>query len=87
MDQNKDEQNRQEPMDDGRTIVDMNVEGFPWYRPHKADDKKKKNDPDRPTGKELRAMILAAYKAYLPSFLIMLGAFVLMFLLAYFWLR
>ena len=31
-------------------------------------------------------MILAAYKAYLPYFLIVLGAFLCAFLLAYLWL-
>ena len=70
--------------DDGRTVVDMNVEGFSWYRPKR--EKQTKEDPDRPTKKELRAMILAAYKAYLPYFLIVLGAFLCAFLLAYLWL-
>ena len=75
--------------DDGRTSVDMNVEGFSWYRPHSDGKRKKKakDDPDRPTAKETRAMILAAYKAYLPYLLIILGSMVIVAALAFLWLR
>lgn len=31
------EKNHPEEEDDGRTIADMNVEGMPWYREHRAD--------------------------------------------------
>ncbi len=44
------------PEHDGRTIVSMNVDGFSWYQPNLS-EKKKKNDPDKPTRKETLAMI------------------------------
>ena len=31
--------------DDGRTIVSMNVEGMPWYRPDKPGDPPARRDP------------------------------------------
>ena len=40
--------------DDGRTIAEMNVEGMPWYNPTRD---KKVNEEDKPTKKELRAMM------------------------------
>jgi hypothetical protein len=76
---------RDKDADDGRVIVDMNVEGFPWYRKNGVGNKK--HDPDTPTKKELWAMIRAAYLAYLPYFLILLGVFVAVFLIGYLILR
>jgi len=70
--------------DDGRTIVDMNVEGMPWYRP---DTGKKVNDEDKPTRKEIFAMIRAGFRAYLPMFLSILAGFGLCAVLLYFWLN
>ncbi|MCX4312357.1 MAG: hypothetical protein OSJ83_00645 [Clostridia bacterium] len=51
--------------DDGRTIVDMNVDGMPWYQPNR-DKNKKVDDEDRPTRKERFAMIRAWFAAYAP---------------------
>lgn len=47
--------------DDGRTIVDMNVEGMPWYR---KTSPKKVPEEDKPTRKETAAMIRAWFAAY-----------------------
>lgn len=72
--------------DDGRTVVNMNVDGFPWFSPQKGKEKKPQ-DRDKPTKREIFAMIIAAYKAYLPYFAIMIGAFVAAFLIAMLFLR
>lgn len=73
--------------DDGRTIANMNVDGMPWYQPNKeeADEKKKQMEELKITKKEKRAMIMGAYLAYLPMFLIILAAFTIIMLLLYFW--
>ena len=77
------------PIDDGRVIADMNVEGMPWYNKNSRGEKKKKqkNDPDRPTAKETRAMIIAAYKAYLPYLLIILGVMGIVYVIGYLYLK
>ena len=69
--------------DDGHTIVDMNVEGMPWYNPHRTKDKK---DRDKPTFKERMAMIWGGYRAILPFVLITVVAFTIVALLIYLWL-
>ena len=74
------------PEDDGRTVVNMNVEGFSWYQPN-LPEKKKKNDPDKPTRKETLAMIWAAYRTMLPYALIAIGGLVLAFVAAALWLK
>lgn len=70
--------------DDGRTIVDMNVEGMPWYNPNRTGRKRK--DKDRPRFKERMAMIWGAYRAFLPFLLITIFAFALVAVLMYIWL-
>ena len=90
MSEEKKKKNTQEPpIDDGRVIVDMNVEGMPWYRKNKQPERKKQktNDPDRPTAKETRAMIRAAYKAYLPYLLIVLGVMAVVYVIGYLYLK
>ena len=74
------------PEDDGRTVVNMNVEGFSWYQPN-LPEKKKKNDPDKPTRKETLAMIRAAYRTMLPYALIAIGGLVLAFVAGALWLK
>ena len=74
------------PEDDGRTVVNMNVEGFSWYQPNLS-EKKKKNDPDKPTRKETLAMIRAAYRTMLPYALIAIGGLVLAFVAGALWLK
>jgi len=70
--------------DDGRTIIDMNVEGMPWYQPSSG---KKVDEKDRPNRKERRAMIWAAFRAYLPVFLTVLVGVAAAFGLLYCWLN
>lgn len=86
MSEEKKKKTKEVPADDGRVIADMNVEGLPWYRKNLR-KKKDKNDPDQPTSREIRAMILAAYKAYLPYLLIILGVLTLTCLIGYLILR
>ena len=79
--------NKKQPYyDDGRTIVDMNVEGMPWYDPHRS-EKKDKKDKDKPTRKEMRAIILGAYRAYLPMLVISAGCLTVVAILMYLWLQ
>lgn len=74
--------------DDGRTIADMNVDGMPWYEKDKdeKEEKKKKMEELKITRKERRAMIIGAYLAYLPMFLICALSFFLVMLLIHLWL-
>lgn len=55
--------------DDGRTIVNMNVEGMPWYRPERPDAAQGASLPDRPqadmTRDEGRVFLWGAVKAAL----------------------
>lgn len=69
--------------DDGHTIVDMNVEGMPWYNPNRTERKK---DKDRPSFKERMAMIFGAYRAFLPFLAATVVAFGLAAVLIYLWL-
>lgn len=77
----KNKKPKTEYVDDGRTVYDMNVEGFRWH-----DRKKKSADGVDLTRKEKRAIRNAAYLAYLPKLAIVLVAFGLTALLIYFWL-
>ena len=75
---------RQYDDDDGRTIADMNVEGMPWYRPHKTKRSQNGSEPLDLTRKEKFWMIMGMYRA---MFLVLLafGALfliVILFLLA-----
>ncbi len=75
---------KQLPPDDGRTIVEMNVDGMPWYNPTAG---KKVAEEDKPTRKEKRAMIFAGFLAYLPRFLAVLLGFTIVALLLFLWLQ
>ena len=70
--------------DDGRTIVDMNVDGMPWYNPNRTDNKQA--EKDKPRFKERLAMIWGAYRAFLPFILATVVAFALVALLIFLWL-
>lgn len=74
--------------DDGRTIVDMNVDGFSWYQPNRSHKREKeKRDPaDRLSRREVLALIGGAYKAMLPYILIAVGGLVVGFVVAALWL-
>lgn len=70
--------------DDGRTIVNMNVEGMPWYNPNRTERKKK--DKDKPRFKERMAMVFGAYRAFLPFVLATVIAFGIVAVILYLWL-
>lgn len=71
-------------LDTETTFADMNVEGFRWYNP----DKKKGRKPvEKLTRKEYWAAVRGAYRAMLPLLGCMIVGGVLVFLLAYFWLK
>ncbi len=70
----------------GRTIANMNVEGFKWY----VSDKEKKNRESMKniqlTKKESRAIMKGALMAYFPAFLMIIIGFSIAFLIIYAWL-
>ncbi len=76
---------KRDDLDDGRTVVNMNVEGMPWYNPNRTDRKNKK-DPDRPRFRERLAMIFGGYRAILPFVLVTVVAFGLAAVLIFLWL-
>ncbi len=72
-------------LDTQTTVADMNVEGFSWYNPRK---KKNANGQSvKLTRKEYWAMVRGAFLAMLPMLLCILAGMLLMFLLAYTWLK
>lgn len=74
--------NKKKFVDDGRTIYNMNVEGFRWY------DKKKRNENKIYVDKDDRnALIKAAFLSYLPIVIIILIGFTVAALLIFFWLK
>lgn len=68
-------------IDDGSTVVDMDVEGFPWHGRGK-----RKKDADRPRFREKLAMVFGAYRAYFPYLLVMLFTLGILFAFFYLWL-
>ena len=71
--------------DTGETVADMNVEGFKWYQSKKTMKQHKKMMDLNILPHERRAIIKGALIAYLPTFLIILVSFVVVYLLFYFW--
>ena len=72
-------------LDTQTTVADMNVEGFSWYNPRK---KKNANGQSvKLTRKEYWAMVRGAFLAMLPMLLCIIAGTLLMFLLAYMWLK
>jgi hypothetical protein len=73
-------------IDDGRSIADMNIEGFSWYTPNKYGTERKNLSDLKLTRKERMAMIFGALQAILPvaitMFLLLFGVF----LIISFWL-
>lgn len=72
-------------LDTETTIADMNVEGFRWYNPDKK--KGKQNAIGPVSKKEYWAMVCGMFEAMLPFFLCVIAGALLMFLLAYLWLK
>ena len=75
---------KREELDTETTFADMNVEGFKWYNP---DKKKGKRQVEKLSKKEYWAVVRGAYRAMLPLIACMLISGILIFLLAYFWLK
>lgn len=74
---------KEEFKDDGRTVANMNVDGFSWY------NKNKPLDPNQQiilTKKERRAIFKAMVVKMLPIAIIALVAFTLSFFLIKLWL-
>lgn len=81
----KKEKKKREEIDDQTTVADMNVEGFDWYNPQKKDPSYK--SLGKITNKEYWAMVIGAFRAMWPMFLLVIGVFLAMFLLAFLWLK
>lgn len=72
---------KEEFIDDGRTIADMDIEGMPHRK-----DKNRQASYDV-TKEEKRHLIMAGYKAFLPLLICSLVGITLTFILIYFWLH
>ncbi len=74
--------------DDGRTIVNMNVEGMPWYAPEKTEPGKPSGPAARMTREEGRVFLWGAMKAALLVTGVMCAGLVLFVLFCQFvWFR
>ena len=71
-------------LDTETTFAEMNVEGFSWYDPNRG---KRKAQQTQLTKKEERALMRGAVRAMLPMIICILSGMLLMFLLAYLWLK
>ncbi len=66
-------------IDDGHTIYDMNVDA-------KWNTRKRKEECIGVSKEERITLIFAAFKAYFPKLLLIIGCFLLTMFLIYFWL-
>ena len=80
----KEKQRKVDNLDMETTIADMNVEGFSWYDPNRG---KRKAQQTQLTPKEQKALMRGAVRAMLPMIICILSGMLLMFLLAYLWLK
>ncbi|MGM9969594.1 MAG: hypothetical protein ACI35S_04260 [Anaeroplasma sp.] len=78
----KSKKRKEKYIDDGHTIYNMDIEGFKWH-----DQNIKKQNKIYTDKKERRAMIIAAFKVYIPKLFIILIGFSLAFILIYIWLK
>jgi len=83
----KDKNRKETFVDDGRSIADMNIEGFSWYTPKKYSTERQNLSDLKLTKKEKLAMILGALQAILPVAFMMFALFFGLFLLMAFWLN
>ena len=74
-----------EPVDDGRTIADMNVEGMPWYVP--PEKKALMQEPVTFSGwREQLSVMFQVWKVSLVAGgIIFLGIIIVILLLLFFW--
>ena len=80
----KEKRKRIDNLDTETTFAEMNVEGFSWYDPNRG---KRKAQQTQLTKKEQRALMRGAVRAMLPMLICILAGMVLMFLLAFLWLK
>lgn len=73
-------------LDTETTIADMNIEGFKWYNPSKKKESSS-SEPIKLTRKERIAVIIGAYRALFPFIAIIVLVFILVFSIAYVWLK
>ncbi len=76
-----------EELDTETTIADMNIEGFRWYNPNKKKEQSSGAEPIKLTRKERRAIMKGAIRAVFPFIVIIILVFVLVFSIAYIWLK
>lgn len=62
-------------VDDGRTISNMNVEGMPWYRPPQSSDPSPNSEKIELTKEERRSYMWGVLKAALLIALVFAGVF------------
>ena len=75
---------RQYDDDDGRTIVNMNVEGMPWYVPKQSENSS--HEPIQLSRKERLGMFLGIFKAVVLVMLAFAGVyFLVIFLMTKLW--
>lgn len=74
-------------IDDGRSIADMNIEGFSWYTPTRYSTERKNLTDLKLTRKERMAMIFGALQAILPIAITLFMLLFGVFLLIEFWLN
>lgn len=84
---NKDIEPKKKPIDDGRTISNMNVDGLRWYTPEKNKCHRKELADLNISKEERRAMIKGALLAIFPIVFAFIGAFLAIFLIIYLWLN
>ena len=77
----KEKNKRNDFVDDGSTIADMNVEGFRWYQSKKTQQHKKNLVEVDLSPKERRAIVKGAFLAFLPVFFVIVGSFIAVYLL------
>ena len=75
---------REAELDTETTFADMNVEGFSWYNPNLKKQKKQKVEVSR---KEYWAMVRGAFRSMFPLIACMLIAGIVVFLIAFLWLK
>ncbi len=79
--------------DDGRTIVNMNIPGMPWYNPNTLKDTHSETLQNKPsplnlTKKELFAIIKAGFSVLLPIIAVfVVGYTAIMLFLHFVWLQ
>lgn len=72
--------------DDGRQIVNMNVEGMPWYVPESSSSTGKQNEQLKLTRKEKLSLYAGIFKAALLVIVLFIGIyFLVIFFLTKIW--